>query len=174
MNSEAHWLPLRVTRTLATRVPPKPPSWLPVQPRWLPLEVVCEINRHEVGEAFAVVDQGRLESVVNKPQQLWHDGKRDVVHLASALLVAIASGKPFQDGNSRTAFTAAVVFLELNGYTLNAPDSEEFAKVIMAVLTGKIPEHAFVKALAHAAVRPVEHEADEEAREAARAMNSTL
>jgi prophage maintenance system killer protein len=57
--------------------------------------------------------------------------------------------------------TAAVVFLRLNGYVLDAPDSEEFAEVIVAVITGKISERDFIEALSRNAVRPIDDENDD-------------
>jgi death-on-curing protein len=132
---------------------------LPSEPRWLPTEVIIEINRREVaetGEPFLVLDEGGLESAAMKPQNLWHyDGEENVVALASALLFGIARNHPFQQGNKRTGLTAAVVFLRLNGYMLTAPDTARFADIIVKVITGKFSEKRFIKVLTDSGVQPI-------------------
>ena len=137
---------------------PKRGRTLRTEPRWLPVDIVVEINRQEVadgGEPFAVLNPDILKSAVMKAWNLWHyDNVEDVVTLASALLFGIACNQPFERGNRRTGLTAAVVFLRLNGYVLDAPDSDEFAEAIVAVTSGRISERDFVEAVSRNAVRP--------------------
>jgi death-on-curing protein len=52
--------------------------------------------------------------------------------LAASLCFGLAKNHRFRDGNKRTAFTAAAVFLRLNGGRLVVPESE--AVVAMAYL----------------------------------------
>lgn len=65
--------------------------------------------------------------------------------LATALLFGITRNHPFQQGNKRTGLTAAEVFLSLNGYTFDAPDSDMLADAILAVITGEASEEEFVE-----------------------------
>ena len=47
-----------------------------------------------------------------------------VFELAAAYSYGLARNHPFTDGNKRIALTLAALFLELNGYSLNAPEPE--------------------------------------------------
>lgn len=44
--------------------------------------------------------------------------------MAAAYLYHIAQNHPFVDGNKRTAFAAALTFLELNGYRVMGGEAE--------------------------------------------------
>ena len=63
-------------------------------------------------------DQGLLESALARPLQLAHYGKPDAADLAASHAFGIARNHPFIDGNKRTAFIAAELFLALNGCLL--------------------------------------------------------
>ncbi len=52
-------------------------------------------------------------------------------HMASAYAFHIAESQAFVDGNKRTAFSACVVFLRLNGWSLRA-DQEDAERQIRA------------------------------------------
>ena len=62
---------------------------------------------------------------------------------ASALLFGIARNHPFEQGNKRTGFTAALVFLQLNGYEVTLEDDESLADIIVDVITRKLSEDDF-------------------------------
>ena len=51
-------------------------------------------------------------------------GEPDAAALAAAYAYGIARNHPFVDGNKRTAFVAAEVFLDLNGMTVTASDEQ--------------------------------------------------
>jgi prophage maintenance system killer protein len=59
---------------------------------------------------------------------------------------------PFQQGNKRTALTAAKVFLQFNGYSFVAPDSEPLGALIERSITGMISEAVFLKAMRGCAI----------------------
>ena len=90
-----------------------------IEPIWLSAETVIYINKEvvrETGEPFFLRDRGLLESAVANPINRFHyDGVEDVVSLATTLLFAVARNHPFEQGNKRTGFLAAVVFLETDG-----------------------------------------------------------
>jgi death-on-curing protein len=56
---------------------------------------------------------------------------------AAMLLLCIANRHPFVDGNKRTAWTTAKVFLLLNGFRLTAPP-ENGESIIIGVVQGTI------------------------------------
>lgn len=63
----------------------------------------------------ALRDRGALESAVMRPQMAAHYAGADLVQQCSLLAVGISQAQAFVDGNKRTAFIAADVFLRLNG-----------------------------------------------------------
>jgi death on curing protein len=74
------------------------------------------------GEPFALLDAGKLESALARPINHWEYGEDDVLTLGIILLIAIAQSHAFLQGNKRTGFYAAEMFLNLNGYSLIASD----------------------------------------------------
>lgn len=90
-------------------------------------------------------DSGLLESAIAKPLNHWAYGEDDIVVLAVKLLLGIAQNHPFEQGNKRTAFTAAATFLEMNGYELDAPDGEMFGKLIERVIIDDLSEGEFTE-----------------------------
>jgi death-on-curing protein len=73
-----------------------------------------------------------LESAVMRPQAVAHYGGADLAEQAVTLAVGISQNQPFLDGNKRTAFASMQVFLEINGYKIDADDLD-IAKQLIAV-----------------------------------------
>ncbi len=72
------------------------------------------------GGSFGIRDLGLVESAVARPKASF-DGQDlyiDVFSKAAALLQSLLKNHPFIDGNKRTAFTSAAIFLKLNGWKL--------------------------------------------------------
>lgn len=109
------------------------------EPEWLKPDVVVELNAYIVGstgEPFHLRDTGLLEGALGRVRDNWaYSGETDVVSLAVTLI--FAKNHPFAQGNKRTAFEAAILFLELNGYDWLAPDDVEFAEHMIAVIEGE-------------------------------------
>ena len=91
------------------------------------------------GGAPGLRDEGMLESALARPQQKYHYGVTDIFELAAAYLFGIAKNHPFVDGNKRTAFVAADLFLYFNGYSLEAEPFDVIA-FVLAVAAGEIDE----------------------------------
>jgi death-on-curing family protein len=87
-----------------------------VEPVWID---ECEILAfHEellarFGGAAGIRDAGLLESALNRPHQLFHYGDPSLPEMAAAYGVGIVKNHPFLDGNKRTGFLAAALFLAL-------------------------------------------------------------
>jgi death-on-curing protein len=117
------------------------------EPRWLTPAEVEELNAlivAETGEPHGVRDRGLLESACHRPYHRHaYEGANDVVILAADLLFGIAQNHPFLQGNKRTGFEAALLFLEANGYEFVAEDRVELAQMIVDVITGALPAAAF-------------------------------
>ena len=104
-------------------------------------------------------DEGLLISALERPKNHWHyDADEDAVSLAVTLLFAIARNHPFAQGNKRTGFEAALIFLENNGYAFVGPDDHILADAIVAVIEGTRTEQEF-EVVFRAFVTPVETDA---------------
>jgi death-on-curing protein len=111
------------------------------EPRFLLIEEVLGIHAHQIetyGGSFGVRDAGLLLSAVAAPQasfagELFHG---TLFEMAAAYLFHLARNHPFIDGNKRAALAAALVFLELNEVSIDAPD-EELVEMVTRVATGE-------------------------------------
>jgi death on curing protein len=110
------------------------------EPRWIAKESLLVLHDRSIalhGGAPGLRDEGLLESAIGRPANRFHyEGVDDVCALAATYLVAIASNHPFADGNKRSAFLAAGLFLRLNGRRLVA-DQADAARKVLAVAAGE-------------------------------------
>ena len=77
-------------------------------------------------------DPGALEAAVMRPQMAAHYEGADVIRQAALLAVGISQAQAYLDGNKRTAYIAARVFLRVNGHPF-AGDGLELARQLEAV-----------------------------------------
>ena len=91
------------------------------------------------GGAPGLRDEGMLESALARPEQKHHYGESDLFVLAAAYLFGIAKNHPFIDGNKRTAWVAADLFLYFNGYSVEA-DPHDVIAFVLSVAAGEIDE----------------------------------
>jgi death-on-curing protein len=68
--------------------------------------------------------------------------------LAACYCVGIAKNHAFVDGNKRTGYQAAVVFLELNGW-LATPSELEIVEMMVRVAEGEADEKDLAEWLRH-------------------------
>lgn len=90
------------------------------------------------GGSQGVLDATMLQSAVTMPQatfggQFLHG---DLFAMAAAYLFHLVQNHAFQDGNKRVGAAAAVVFLDMNGITLQA-DEEGLVDLTLKVATGQ-------------------------------------
>jgi len=91
------------------------------------------------GGSGGIRDEHLLQSAVAAPQASF-GGKSpfsDLIEVAAAYLFYLCRNHPFVDGNKRTAMTAAIVFLRLNGIE-PAPDSSEWEALVSAVANSQL------------------------------------
>jgi death-on-curing protein len=123
---------------------------------WLQREVVIAIHEAQLAEhggGAGVRDEGLFESALAKPEHLAAYGKPDAPALAASYGYGISRNHAFIDGNKRTGFIAAELFLDLNGYDLNADDTD-CVLTMLSVAAGDITEEEFAAWLrAHAVKR---------------------
>jgi death-on-curing protein len=105
-------------------------------------EVVLAIHDEQIAEhggGAGVRDLALVQSALGRPRNLVAYGTPDLADLAAAYVFAIARNHRFVDGNKRTAFVVAYVFLLDHGYELAAGDSEA-VRVMFAVAAGEMAE----------------------------------
>lgn len=113
------------------------------EPIWLSSRLVLAIHARVVsgfGGVRGVRDMALLESALARPRNLWAYGPEASLHeLAAAYAYGICRNHPFVDGNKRTAFLAAAVFLTINGLQDYADDAE-IVVTMNALASGTLKE----------------------------------
>ena len=96
-------------------------------PVWLDRED-CLAMHEKLIERFGglqgIRDEGLLDSALNKPLHVFNYGKPTVFELAASYALGIVKNHPFLDGNKRTGFVAAALFIEANGFSFQATEEE--------------------------------------------------
>jgi len=87
-------------------------------------------------------DEARLESAIARPRMAATYDDADLVTQGVVLMLAISQAQAFVDGNKRTALTAALAFLRVNGLAFHG-DS-----VLLAVLLEEAATEPYANALA--------------------------
>jgi death on curing protein len=108
--------------------------------RYLRAENVARINADLAGPG-GIRDVGLIESACMRPQAtaFGDDAYPGIWEKAAALLQSLACNHAFTDGNKRTAWMAAAVFLEINGHPLDQPLDEDSAEeLVIAVVSGRL------------------------------------
>lgn len=93
----------------------------------------------EHGGPSGLRDAGALASALARPVNRWAYGEDDICALAAAYAFGIARNHPFTDGNKRTAWVAARLFLRKNGASLSFGEREAIATVL-ALAAGELAE----------------------------------
>ncbi len=112
--------------------------------RWISEALILAIHDEQLAEhggRVGVRDLGLLQSALARPRNRAGYDDPDVFDLAAAYAFGIARDHPFTDGNKRTAFVAAAVFLLDNGYEINVDDTP-IVQVMLAVSEGSMSEVA--------------------------------
>ncbi len=109
---------------------------------WLREDVILAIHDEQVAEHGGLAglrDITLVQSALARPRNLAAYGDPDVAALAAAYAYGLARNHGFLDGNKRTAFVAALVFLLANGWNLTASDFES-VEIMLSVAAGKLEE----------------------------------
>lgn len=127
------------------------------EPEWLLESAVLTIHSMLIaahGGTEGVRDPGLLDSALTRPKNLfaYADQPPSLFELAASYAYGLVKNHCFLDGNKRIALTAALTFLDLNGYRLEAAQSETYSLMI-GLATGEVSEAAFSAWLAAHCVR---------------------
>lgn len=110
--------------------------------RWVAAGVVYAIHDRQLAEhggKEGIRDQGAVESALARPlnKSLYQDA--DAAGLAAAYARGLARNHGFNDGNKRTAWVAARVFLADNGKSISF-DRLEAIQTMEGVAAGRVSE----------------------------------
>lgn len=110
--------------------------------RYLTLGEVVSLHRAVVaatGGADGIRDLGGLESALAQPKATFDalDLYPTTIDKAGILAFGLAVNHPFVDGNKRIAHAAMAVFLELNGFSIEASVVEQ-ETVMLDLAAGKM------------------------------------
>jgi death-on-curing protein len=112
------------------------------EPIWLDAKEAIAIHDRQLAEhggGTGIRDIGLLESALGRPVNQWHYGEDDPAALAAAYAFGVARNHPFIDGNKRTAWIAARLFLVINGHVLSF-DAADAIRTVLALASGELSE----------------------------------
>ena len=112
------------------------------EPVWIEKELVLAIHDRQLAEhggPIGVRDAAGLESALARARNQWAYGETDLCALAAAYAFGVARNHPFADGNKRTAWVLARVFLALNGARIIF-GSQDAIHMVLALAAGTLSE----------------------------------
>ena len=117
-----------------------------MDPLFLTLDEVLSLHAEQVhlfGGSSGVRDVELLQSAMGSVEATFggvflHD---TIYEMAAAYLYGICRNHPFVDGNKRTAVSAALTFLDMNGVDVDA-DEDAFYDLIIGIAEGRISKAA--------------------------------
>ena len=124
--------------------------------RWIDANVTYAVHDRQLAEhggGDGLRDRNAIESALARPQDPATYEKPDAARLAAAYAFGIARNHGFVDGNKRTGWVIARLFLADNGHQLIF-DAAEAVKTMEAVAAGALNEIDLAEWFRH---RLVEH-----------------
>lgn len=112
---------------------------------WIDAQVLLAVHDEQLAEhggGSGVRDAGLFDSALARPVNLAAHGEPDFADLAASYGFGLAKNHPFVDGNKRTAFVAVELFLALNGYQLQANDTD-CVMTMLALAASELEEADF-------------------------------
>lgn len=110
--------------------------------RWVRPDVVYAIHDAQLAEHGGLPglrDESGLESALARPRNKAAYGEADAAALAAAYAYGLVRNHPFADGNKRTGWVVARLFLADNGFRLQF-DPAEAVRMVEALAAGKLSE----------------------------------
>jgi death-on-curing protein len=115
-----------------------------IEPVRLDRSVALTIHDRQLAEhggPSGIRDEGMLDSALMRPVNQWTYGEDDRCSLAAAYAFGLARNHPFTDGNKRTAWILARLFLARNGLPLVYGPADAITTVL-ALAAGELSEAA--------------------------------
>jgi len=110
------------------------------EPTWISEDVLFAVHAQQIeryGGLHGVRDAKVVDAALNRAKNLWaYDDSSDLTDLAATYLVSFAGSQGFNDGNKRTGVACALVFLAINGISVDHISPSGLIEVTMKVATG--------------------------------------
>jgi death-on-curing protein len=126
------------------------------EPIWLAREdclAIHEMMLAQHGGLAGVRDEGLLDSAISKPQHLFAYSSPTLAEMAASYAAGIILNHPFLDGNKRTGFMLAAIFLEINGMEFTATE-ESVIDTTLALASGKLKQAGYAEWLGKNSQKP--------------------
>lgn len=106
-------------------------------PEWITEETLFAIHAQQIeryGGLHGVRDKDVVRSALVRAINQWgYDDTSDMANLAAMYLVAFAGSQGFNDGNKRTGLACALVFLAINGISVDNIDAASLEELTFRV-----------------------------------------
>lgn len=122
-----------------------------MEPVFLTLAEVVEIHNDQIkryGGSRILRDLGLLESALAQPEASFSGEwlHKDLYEMAAAYAYHLCQNHPFVDGNKRTALACALVFMELNGVSIQDPKGQ-LKTAMLKIAAGEMGKNEFANFL---------------------------
>jgi death on curing protein len=110
--------------------------------KWVSRDMIVAVHDRQLAEhggGTGIRDENLLESALARPVNLSLYGEADAADLAASLAFGIARNHPFIDGNKRSAWVGARLFLRLKAVALTF-DKAEATVMMQQLAAGNIDE----------------------------------
>ena len=94
------------------------------------IETLHKLALEQHGGQHGVRDRAALESAAAQPRNVFYYSGGDHFEVAAAYAFHLAEAQSFADGNKRVGMAAALVFLKLNGVTIDRATDKFHAAMI--------------------------------------------
>jgi death-on-curing protein len=115
------------------------------EPTWITKEILITVHAellNRFGGLSGIRDEGLLDSALNRPKHLFSFSRPTLFQIASSYAHGVVKNHPFLDGNKRTGFMSAYIFLGVNGWSLEAPEEEAVLETL-SLAAGETSEEAY-------------------------------
>jgi death-on-curing protein len=100
------------------------------EPLWVSKKAVLALHNEQLAEhggSDGIRDETLLDSALAKPKNVYaYSESADLFRLAASHAYGIARNHAFVDGNKRTALVISILFLNRNGWDIEAPKADEY------------------------------------------------
>ena len=113
-----------------------------IEPRWVGEATALALHDRQLAEhggPSGIRDQGMFASAMARAFNQWSYGEDDLCALAAAYAFDLARNHPFADGNKRTAWVTARLFLRKNGIALSF-DEIDAIRTVQRLAAGELTE----------------------------------
>lgn len=117
-----------------------------VEPIWISEELALRIHDRQLAEhggLAAVRNRDGFLSALDRAKNRFAYGETELVVLAANYAYGLCTNHPFVDGNKRTAMTVCLVFLRLNGWSIQADRADQY-RIFHGLGSGVVEEEELI------------------------------